>query len=161
LLTTPVPEAFSGSAKLRISPITLKVANRFVKQHHRHHPEVRGCKFCIAIRDQGDVVRGVAIAGRPVSRELDDGLTIEVTRLCTDGARNACSMLYRAVWRTAVAMGHRRLVTYILEQEDGASLRAAGLRRVEVVRGRSWSCASRPRVDKHPTTPKVRWELAA
>jgi hypothetical protein len=58
-------------------------------------------------------------------------------------------------------MGHRRLVTYILEGEDGASLRAAGLRKVEIVRGRSWSCASRPRVDKHPTTPKWRWELAA
>jgi hypothetical protein len=142
-------------------PTTLKAANAFVKQYHRHHAMVRGCKFCLAVTDEAGAIRGVAIVGRPVSRGLDDGVTVEVTRLCTDGARNACSMLYRASWRAAAAMGHTRLVTYILESEDGTSLRAAGMRRVELVRGRSWSCASRARVDKHPTTPKWRWELAA
>lgn len=147
--------------RLRIVPITLRAANAFVGQHHRHHPAVRGCKFCIAVSDCAGEIRGVAIVGRPVARGLDDGRTVEVTRLCTDGARNACSMLYRAAWRAAAAMGHTKLVTYILESENGASLRAAGLRRVELVRGRSWSCASRPRDDKHPTAPKWRWELAA
>lgn len=146
---------------LRVVPISLKAANAFVAGVHRHHPQVRGCKFCIAVIDEEGALRGVAIVGRPVARGLDDGLTAEVTRLCTDGARNACSMLYRAAWRAAAAMGHRRLVTYILESESGVSLRAAGMTRVEMVRGRSWSCASRPRVDKHPTVAKWRWEIAA
>ena len=68
---------------------------------------------------------GVVIVGRPVSRYLDDGWTLEVNRLCTDGSRNACSMLYGAAWRAARAMGYKRLITYILESECGASKRAA------------------------------------
>ena len=143
--------------EMKIVPISLAEANAFVEQHHRHHGPVVGAKFCIACAE-GETVHGVAIVGRPVARMLDDGWTLEVTRVATDGARNACSMLYGAAWRTAKALGYRKLITYTLASEPGASLRAAGWRVVGEVRGRSWSCASRPRVDKHPLQQKLRWE---
>lgn len=83
-----------------------------------------------------------------------------MTRLATDGTRNACSMLYGACWRAARALGWRRLVTYTLPSEGGASLRAAGWRLLGEAGGGSWSCESRPRVDRHPTQTKLRWEAA-
>ena len=110
---------------LKLVPITFKKANEFVKQHHRHHKPVVGHKFSVACQNDG-VLCGVAIAGRPVSRHLDNGFTIEVNRLCTDGTKNACSMLYSAVWRIAKPMGYKKAITYILESESGTSLRAAG-----------------------------------
>ena len=77
---------------MKVVPITLKQANAFVIQNHRHHSKVQGCKFCIGAVDDNGELRGVAITGRPVSRYLDDGTTAEITRLCTDGYRNACSL---------------------------------------------------------------------
>src|SRR5690242_9566683 len=115
--------------RLSLVPITLTDAHEFVRQHHRHHRPVVG----------------VAVVGRPVARGLQDGYTAEVTRLATDGCRNACSMLYGAAWRAARALGYRRLVTYILASEPGTSLRAAGWKCLGEVKGRSWDCASRPR----------------
>jgi len=93
-----------------------------------------------------------------VSRGLDDGWTLEVNRVATDGTRNACSMLYAACWRAAKAIGYRKLVTYTLPEEGGASLRAAGWRCIGQAGGGSWSCTSRPRVDTHPLQLKLRWE---
>lgn len=148
------------SERLVVVPMTLDEANAFIAQLHRHHQPVVGHKFSIGAAI-GERVVGVAINGRPVSRERDDGWTMEVTRLCTDGTKNACSLLYAASWRAAKAMGYRRSGTYILKSEDGASLRAAGWRIVHEVRGRSWDCPSRPRVDKHPTQGKILWEPAA
>ena len=107
---------------LEVCPMTLKEANAYVEQHHRHHKPVVGHKFSIGCSD-GEKIVGVAIVGRPVARHLDDGWTLEVNRLCTDGTRNACSMLYAAAWRAARAMGYKRLVTYILESESGVSLK--------------------------------------
>lgn len=144
---------------LELVPITLREANAFVEAHHRHHGASRGCIVCVAVAE--GAIRGVAIVGRPVARNLDDQWTAEVTRLCTDGTRNACSMLYAASWRAVRALGYRRLVTYTLESEGGASLRAAGFKVVGQVTGRSWSCASRPRVDTAPHQNKLRWEIAA
>lgn len=145
---------------LEIIPISLDEANEFVRQHHRHHRPVVGHKFSIGATANGQVV-GVAIVGRPVSRHLDDGLTLEVNRCATDGTRNACSMLYRASWRAASALGYRRLITYTLPSEGGASLRGAGFRCVGLRGGGSWDCASRPRVQKAPTEQKLLWDLAA
>ena len=144
--------------KLEITPITLAEANRFVADHHRHHKPVPGAKFSIAA-STGDVVRGVVIVGRPVSRVLDDGWTLEVNRCCTDGAVNACSMLYGAAWRAAKAMGYKKLITYTLPEEGGASLRASNWVCVGQAGGGSWSRRIRPRVDMHPLQEKLRWEI--
>jgi hypothetical protein len=119
----------------------------------------QGGLFAVAVADESGV-RGVAIVGRPVARLLADDFTAEVTRLCTDGARNACSMLYGAAWRAARALGYRRLVTYTLPEEGGSSLRAAGWRLVGEAGGGSWSRVARARVDTHPTQRKLRWEAA-
>jgi len=142
---------------LTLTPCTLSDANAFVKQWHRHHKPTQGGLFAVAV-SFGHEICGVAIVGRPVARALDDAWTAEVTRVATDGTRNACSMLYGACWRAARALGWRRLVTYTLESEPGTSLKAAGWKVVGKVKGRSWDCPSRPRVDKHPTQGKLRWE---
>ena len=110
--------------KTEIRPIGLRQANEFVSTHHRHHKPTAGHKFSIACYD-GERLCGVAICGRPVSRHLDDGRTLEINRCCTDGTRNACSMLYGASVRVARAMGYTRVITYTLESEDGASLKAS------------------------------------
>lgn len=146
-----------GAVRLGVCPMTLREANAHVEEFHRHHRPVAGCLFCIGLED-GDQIRGVAIVGRPLARMLQDGYTAEVLRCCTDGAPNACSMLYGAAWRAARAMGYRRLVTYTLPEEGGSSLRAAGWRLVGEAGGGSWDREGRPRVDLHPTQLKLRWE---
>lgn len=145
---------------LRVVPTTLREANAFVGLHHRHHQPARGCILVLAVADGEDEVRGVAIIGHPVARLLQDGYTAEVTRVCTDGSRNACSMLYGAAWRAARALGYRRLVTYTLPEEGGSSLRAAGWKLVGEAGGGTWDRpnSGRPRVDLHPTQEKLRWE---
>jgi hypothetical protein len=142
---------------LAISPITLREAHAFVAAHHRHHRPARGGLFAVATADDTGVV-GVAVIGRPVARNLQNGWTAEVTRLCTDGSRNACSILYAAAWRACRALGYRRLVTYTLAEEGGASLRAAGWKLIGEAGGGTWSRKERPRVDDHPTQVKLRWE---
>ena len=142
---------------LELSPITLTEANEFVLQLHRNHAPVVGHKFSIAVWD-GEKVRGVAIVGRPVSRHMDDGWTLEVNRVCTDGAKNACSMLYGAAWRAAKAMGFKSLYTYTLPQEGGTSLRAAGWKLIGQAGGGNWNCNSRPRIDTEHQQMKLKWK---
>lgn len=144
---------------LALQPITYTEACVFVQQHHRHHLPPQGWKFGVAVNDGSRIV-GVVTVGRPVARGFDDGWTLEVTRCCTDGTRNAASMLYGAAWRAAKALGYRRLVTYTLASERGASLLAAGYRALYQTKGGSWDCPSRPRVDLHPTKQKTLWEAA-
>lgn len=144
---------------LYLCPTTLAEANAFVASNHRHHKPVPGCKFVTAVASAtDDAVKGVAIVGRPVARHLDDGRTLEINRLCTDGSSNAASMLLGACRRAAWALGYKKLVTYTLVSEPGHSLRAAGFRLVAEVKGRSWSTPSRPRIDTHPLQNKLRWE---
>ena len=146
---------------LAVTPINLDEANAFVEQHHRHHKPVPGAKFCVAV-SKDDEVMGVAIVGRPVSRHIDDGWTLEVNRCCTDGTRNACSMLYATAWKAAKAMGDTSLITYTMESEGGASLRGAGWRCVGKATtrvGQGWNVRSRPRVDTHPLQQKLKWEV--
>ena len=146
---------------LDIVPISFAEAKEFVERHHRHHSPPVGHKFSIAVADveTGEVV-GVAIVGRPVSRHLDNGWTLEVTRLCTDGTRNACSMLYAAAWRAARAMGYRKLITYILESEKGTSVKAAGWKCVGKAGGLRWTGKGRPEVDLCPAQMKLKWEIS-
>lgn len=142
---------------LELVPITFSEAQEFVRLYHRHHAPPVGHKFSIGVSDGKQIV-GVATVGRPVNRSLDDGWTLEVNRTCTDGARNANSMLYGAAWRATQALGYKRLVTYTLPSESGASLRAAGWRCIGEAGGGTWNHKSRPRVDKHPLQTKLRWE---
>lgn len=145
---------------LVLHPLTLKEALAYVGRHHRHHRAPVGGLFAVGCAVSGATEPcGVVIVGRPSARMSDDGYTAEVTRCCTDGSRNTCSMLYRAAWRAARAMGYRRLVTYTLPEEGGASLRGAGFRLIGEAGGGSWSREGRPRVDLHPTQRKLRWEL--
>jgi hypothetical protein len=155
-----LPPETRGTERLRVVPISFGEASAFVFEHHRHHPPTVGHKFSVAVADDNNAVRGVAVVGRPVARHNDDGWTLEVTRVATDGAANACSMLYAACWRAARSLGYRRLITYTLKTEPGTSLRAAGWRVIGEVAGRSWTCKSRPRVDKHPTLDKLCWSAA-
>lgn len=146
---------------LSLVPVTIRDARAYVEAQHRHHRAPVGGLFAVGVAGEGGGLVGVALVGRPVARGLQDGLTAEVTRVATDGTRNACSMLYGACWRAARALGYRRLVTYTLASEGGASLRASGYRVVGETRGGSWSCPSRPRVDRHPLQRKLRWEASA
>ncbi len=114
--------------KLRIIPVTLEDANEFVRRFHRHNKPVLGAKFCIGVANDEAGLCGVAIVGRPVAMRLDDGLTAEITRVCTDGTHNAPSMLYGACRKAARAMGYDRIFTYTLPEEGGASLKAAGFK---------------------------------
>lgn len=154
------------SDSLRIVPITLRVARDFVAAHHRHNKPPRGWKFGVGLRVGDDLV-GVATAGRPVARHFDDGLTLEVNRTCTDGTRNANSMLYGAVWRAAKAMGYARCITYTQADETGASLRAAGWIRVKALEARKgWAESSVALKDKRDPVgdggvARVLWECRA
>ena len=143
--------------KLCKVPLPLDEANTFVAAHHRHHKPVVGHKFSIGAV-LGEEVVGVVIVGRPVARHRDDGMTLEVTRLCTDGTRNACSFLYGAAAKAAFALGYKRIGTYILVDEPGTSLTATGWRLMGETPGGSWSVPSRPRVDKHPLQKKLFFE---
>lgn len=141
---------------LEVRPITLRAANAYVELLHRHHKPARGCVFCTSIY-QDAVLVGVAIVGRPSARMLQDGVTCEVTRCCTDGTRNACSKLYATVAKVARGMGYERIVTYTLAEEGGASLRAAGWTlEDDACGGGSWSRTDRPRDSKN-TQIKMRW----
>lgn len=144
---------------LELVPISLNEANEFVRQHHRHYRPVTGHKFSIAAASDGEIVGVAAIVGRPVSRYLDDGWTLEVNRLCTDGTRNACSFLYAAAWRAAKNMGYKKLITYILDTETGTSLRGAGWKCVGQAGGKRWTGVRRPEVDLYPAQMKLRFEI--
>lgn len=146
--------------RLQRAPISFADASEFVRLHHRHHTPAKGHKFSIAAILDGQIV-GVVIVGRPVARLRDDGLTLEVTRLCTNGHPNACSFLYGAAARATFALGYRRIGTYILKREPGTSLAAAGWKMVAETRGGSWSRPSRARADQHPLEPKLLFEREA
>ena len=142
---------------LMLFPTSLTEANAFVAEHHRHHKPVTGHKFSIGCTLNERLV-GVVIAGRPVSRYLDNGLTLEVTRLCTTGEKNACSMLYAAAARAAKAMGYKKIITYTLDTEKGASLWAAGWICAGPAGGIRWTGKRRPAVDLYPPQMKLRYE---
>lgn len=159
--------------KAEIVPLTLAEARRYVAMHHRHNEPPLGHRFSIGLRRDGELV-GVVIAGHPVARKADDGRTLELLRLTTEGDRNACSRLYSAAVRAAAAMGYRRVITYTLAEEPGTSLRASGFRIDRITEGHTgWATANRPLVaeqmprlfdpPKMPAGPKTRWirELAA
>ena len=140
---------------MEIKPITFRTACDFVARNHRHHKPTVGCKFCVGLYE-GEKLIGCAICGRPVSRHLDDGLTCEINRVCTDGTYNACSMLYGACCRIAKEMGYKLIITYILESENGASLKASNFTCDGVAGGTHWT-GKRNRGQESPNEMKTRW----
>ena len=143
------------AALLSIRPITLRAANAYVAEHHRHHGATAGGKFAVACYN-GDELCGVAICGRPVSRHLDDNTTLEINRVCTDGTKNACSKLYGACCRIAKDMGYRKVITYILASEDGASVKASNFVCEGVAGGTHWT-GERDRGQSIPHEMKQRY----
>lgn len=137
-------------------PLELQEANEFVDALHRHHNSVHRDKFRVGCSLNGKLV-GVVQVGRPVSRNLDDGKTVEVVRLCTDGTKDCCSFLYAKAARIAKEMGYEKIITYILESEPGTSLIASGWKQEAVTTGGDWSRPSRPRNTTAPTVPKKRY----
>lgn len=144
---------------LTLRPITLKTAKKFVGREHRHHAPPVGHKFSIGVEDDEGELVGVVVTGRPVARHCDDGWTAEVTRLATDGTYNACSILYAAAARAARAMGYKKIQTYILAEEPGTSLKAAGWKcELEKAGGGDWTSKSKPnRRQDQPQQMKQRW----
>lgn len=139
-------------------PLSLKEANEFVDRLHRHHDPVYRDKYRVGAMKFGHLV-GVVQVGRPVSRVLDDGKTVEVTRLCSDGTRNVCSFLYSKAARIAKELGYSKIITYILETESGDSLKASGWKlEEEHCGGGNWSCKSRPRKTTAPQCEKTKME---
>lgn len=152
---------------IKAVPLELKKANAFILELHRHHTPVKRDKFRAGCEVDGKLA-GVANVGNPLARKLCDGKTLEVIRLTTDGTKNACSFLYSRCARIAKEMGYEKIITYILETEDGTSLTASGWHlEADNVGGGSWSSPSRPREEvivdlfgerqKYPTCKKQRW----
>lgn len=151
-----------GEKLLELQPITLEEAKVFVNKHHRHNIAPVGHKYSIGLND-GNKVIGVAIVGRPIARYNDDGLTLEVLRVCVlEGYKDACSKLYAAAWRVAKNLGYKKLITYTLKSEPGTSLKAAGWKVIGETqyKPKGWDVPSRPRVkpERYPTEQKTIWE---
>lgn len=150
---------------LRLAPISIKAAKAFVVRFHRHNNAPLSGLFAASVIDEAGEIQGVAIAGRPCSRKIQDGWTCEVTRLCTNGAKDACSMLYGSIRRAAKALGYNRIVTYTRGSEPGTSLRASGWKETAKSNPGEWSSPSRPRIemdllgDTRVIEDLVRWEI--
>ncbi len=150
---------------MRLVPLTQKAANKWIGAHHRHNRAVAGDIFRVGVaNDDGELV-GVGVAAFPKARMLMDGRTVEITRVCTDGAENACSMLYGALCRAAKALGYQKAITYTLQSEPGSSIKAANFRPVAYIDAHNgWSRPSKPRPvdlwgnEAAPTAAKIRWE---
>ena len=154
--------------KLELVPVTLTDAKKFVGKHHEHNEAPLSWKFGTGVSADGELV-GIAMVGRPQGRGLDQYLSVEITRVCLSEKgtyRNAASMLYGAACRMAAAGGYRTAYTYTLEEEDAASVRAAGFTLdAELGERETWASASRPRYDSNlfgetvrPTGAKRRWK---
>ena len=146
-----------------IIPLPLRKANEFVTQYHTHNKKARGCKFCIGVEVNG-VLEAVAIVGRPVARKLDNGFTVEILRLCTkqNGIKNLCSFLYSRCWKIWQQMGGKRIVTYTLESENGASLKASGFKKADTTRkfleGTGWTTRKNRIWQNIQAQKRIRWE---
>ena len=155
---------------IHLRPVTQREAKDFVAQHHRHNEAPIASVFQVAVADESGKIVGVAMAERPKARMSDDGVTLEVSRTCTTGERNANSMLYGACWRAAQALGYSRLLTYTLPDESGASLKASGWKLVECVkssgsweekRGKGATQSDLFGERRMPVGDKLKWEKRA
>ncbi|WBB91410.1 XF1762 family protein [Verrucosispora sp. WMMC514] len=146
----------------RVRPISYRQARDFLATHHQHLTAPQGHTFSLGLTNHAADLLGVAVVGRPLARHLDDGLTAEITRLATDGSRNACSVLLAAAWRVARHMGYQRMITYTRADEPGTSLRAAGWTAVaDLPATPCWDRPSRPRTSRGADNiARTRWQVA-
>ena len=135
--------------------VELKEANQFVAELHRHHKPVRGHRFSIGAEHDGKLV-GCVIVGRPVARQTNQKTIAEVTRLVTDGTKNACSFLYGRAARAAKELGFEAIQTFILPSESGISLKASGWQNSGPTKLGDWHTRSNRRTDQ-PEGRKVKW----
>lgn len=143
---------------LRPKPTTLKEANAFVGEEHRHHPPVVGHRWSMGCQADGKLV-GVVIVGRPKARQTDQYMIADVTRLATNGHRNACSFLYARATHIARLMGFESIQTFILESEPGSSLKALeqlGWKRIGPTKDGEWRTRKGRRKQLDEKT--IKWE---
>lgn len=141
---------------LTVRPCTVKRAQAYVSEHHRHLPRVQGGMWAVRVLDQDGRIAGVAIVGNPARLLAEEGVLC-VLRVATDGTRNACSALLGACARMARAQGATSLVTYTLIEEPGTSLRAAGWVEDGTTAGGTHNRPSRKRSAPVQGGPKRRW----
>lgn len=143
---------------MKIVPLTLSEVNTFIEQNHRHHKRVQGHRFSLGLIDDSGLI-GVCVVGRPVARNTDWKTVAEVTRLCTDGSKNACSKLYATSAAIARLMGFQAIQTFILETESGVSLKASGWSLVGESPGGQWKHTDgKPRRTDQPICRKLKYE---
>ena len=151
---------------MKLVPISIREANKWVLHHHRHHRPPQGALFALGVEENGQLV-GVAIVGRPVGRGSQDGRTVEITRVATDGTKNACSFLYGRCRRAARALGYERVLTYTRQDESGISPKAAGFEQTALLPARSWAEEyvnapdGKERFDRSKPAARIRWESLA
>lgn len=150
--------------KLTAVPMKLKEAAEYVRNFHRHNKPPTGGLFAVGVSDGYQLV-GVAIVSRPVSRQLDNGETVEVVRCCVhdDAPKGSCSFLYARCWQAAKALGWKRCVTYTLQSESGASMRGAGWKIVAELQGstgKAWQTRAGRDWQEVTGQSKFRWEAA-
>lgn len=150
--------------KIIAVPMTLTEAKSFVGNFHRHNKAPQGGLFAVGASD-GERLIGVAIVGRPVARFLDNGETAEVIRCCVvdDAPKGSCSFLYARCWQAAKALGWKKLITYTLQSESGASLRGAGWSVVAELKPsnpKAWQSRSNREWQPVVGQAKLRWEAA-
>lgn len=144
------------SSQFHTRPLSRNEVNDYINKYHRHHKAPVGYKFAIGAERDKTLV-GIVVVGRPVARNINASEVVEVTRLCTIGERNACSFLYAKAARIAREMGYKKIISYILETEEGTSLKAAGWKYEGLTNGGSWNTKTRPREDKAPICKKQKW----
>ena len=151
-----------NAEKLYVIPVSKEKASEFITYIHRHHLPLDFGTYALGVCTADGVIHGVAIIGRTTTQHFDEETNHwvqEVRRVATDGTKNACSCLYAAAWRFVSAMGYRKLISYTLPEEGGASLRALGWKRVDNVGGNPWAHRSKRGYDIHPVGKKTRWEV--
>lgn len=126
-----------------IKPLTLSFANEFITNNHRHSKKVTGHKFSVGLYDLCfEEITTVIIVGRPVARNLDKDNNLEILRICTLPwvRKNSISHLLSVVIKITKLLGYNKLVTYILDSENGSSLQASGFTMVSVCKNaKDWT----------------------
>jgi len=140
-------------------PINREIAKKFINENHRHNSGPISDRFRIGLFEDG-VLIGVGVAGNPIARKQMDGTTIEITRVCVlPDKPNACSQIYARMKRIAQLMGYKRIITYTLDNETGASLRAIGAIVDHKVAKGTWLNRQNRNYNEVSDMPKQMWLL--